>query len=795
MSPTSNIFFSGMTKFFIRALILVFGLVSFNSLMAFEPFVVKQIKIDGNQRLSKDAVLADLPISVGDAVTPAKVNTAIHDLYKTGFYQNVTIERDGSSLVVKLVERPSIGSLEITGIKSKDEVEKILKANNIAIGRVYDPNVMSRVEKEIVRDYLTRQRYGVKVETKVTPEERNRVAVVVDVYEGTVATIKEIKFVGNQAYSASVLRRQMFHKTKNLMSWFDKSNHYSKEKLAADLEMLRSFYMDRGYINFRVESTQVSLSTDKKFVYLTINVSEGEQFFFKKVTLDGDMVISREKMQEVIDKKIKPGSVFSLKSVLDVKEKLETLLGDAGYSRAEVRIIDEVDQDARMISLKLMVEPNKRIMVRRITFTGNALTQDTVLRRDVEQFEGSWISTDKIKESKDAIMRDGYATNIDIKTVPVADKDDQVDLIYKIDEQRTAQVSAGISYSASEGLGANIGADLKNFVGTGRDVNFVFNHTKAAQIYNLGYTDPYFTASGIGMGFNIYNTRSRLSKTSDVFNYLTDVTGFNVGWSLRLTQYNYFKFGFGVDHVILKMNYPVSPTEAQTFARAYNGGAPFVGNEGNISLGFNEYFGTLGWVHNSLDNYLFPSKGLAQTLTFKANIPASQLRLYKIDYDISWFKTIRDPFVLNLRGIVGYQNDYGNKPFPFFKHYYLGGSDSVRGFEERSLGPLSSQGTPFGGNVLVEGRVQLIFPPPFIEDTKTMRMALFLDGGQVYDTHNKKDLLGNDRNPNGIRYATGIAFVWNTPMHVPISLSVAYPINKKPGDQTRALAFSLGTQF
>lgn len=770
--------------------------MSFNSLMAFESFVVKKIQVQGNQRLSAEAVLNDLPINIGDVVTPAKVNTAIHDLFKTGFYQDVSIERDGTTLIVKLVERPSIGSLEITGIKTKDEVEKILKANNIAVGRVYDPNVVSKAEKEIMHEYLMKQRYGVKVETKVTPQERNRVDLVIDVYEGTVATIKEIKFVGNKAFSSKTLRGQMFHKTKNLFSWFDKSNHYSKEKLAADLEMIRSFYLDRGYINFRVESTQVSLSVDKKFVYLTINVFEGEQFFFKKIVLDGEMVIDREKMQTVIDKKIKPGSVFSLKSVLEVKETLEKMLGDEGYSRAEVRIVDEVDPETRMVTLKLVVEPSKRIIVRRITFTGNSLTQDSVLRRDVEQFEGSWISTEKIKESKDTIMRDGFATNVDVKTIPVADKDDQVDLIYKIDEQRTAQVSAGISYSAAEGLGGNVGADLKNFVGTGKDVNFVFNHTKAQQVYNLGYTDPYFTASGIGFGFNVYNTRSRLSKTSLVFNYLTDVTGFNSGWTFRLSQYNYFKVGLGVDHIVLKMNYPVAPAEAQTFARAYNGGQPFSSsNDGNISLGFNEYFGTVGFVHNSLDNFLFPTRGWSQTISLKANIPASQLKLYKFDFDLSWFKTIKEPLVINLRGIFGYQNDYGNKPFPFFKHYYLGGADSVRGFEERSLGPVSSQGSPFGGNVMVEGRVQAIFPPPFIPDTKTMRMALFLDAGQVYDTHNKKDLLGNDRNPTGIRYSVGLAFVWNTPMHVPISLSIAYPLNKKPGDHIRIPAFTLGTQF
>lgn len=766
--------------------------MSFSAVLAFDSFVVKKIKIEGNQRLSQDSVLEDLPVSVGDRMTPALAKESIHALFKTGFYQDVIIERDDSTLIVKLIERPSIGSLEITGIRNKEDIEKILKNNNVAEGRVYDPNVVNRVEKEIVREYLTKQRYGVRVDTKVTPQERNRVAIVIDVYEGTVATIKDIKFVGNKAFSARTLRGQMYHKTKNLLSWFDKSDHYSKEKLAADLEKLRSFYMDHGYVNFKIESTQVSLSLDKKHVYLTINVSEGEQFFFNKITLDGDMVIAPDKMRAVIDKYIKPGTAFSSKSVLEVKDTIENMLGTDGYSKAEVRIVDDFDPEKRLINIKFVVEANKRIIVRRIIFKGNTLTQDEVLRRDVEQFEGSWINTSKIKESKEAIMRDGYASNVDVKTIPVLDKDDQIDLEYKIDEQRTAQVSAGISYSGAEGLGVNVGADLKNFVGTGKDINFVFNHTKASQVYMLGYSNPYFTESGIGLAYNIYNTRNRPHKTSEVFNYLTDVTGFNIGWTLRVTQYNYVKIGGGIDRIMLKMNYPSSPTEAQYFVRAYNNGQPF---PGNVNLGFDEYYGNISWIHNSLDNFLFPSRGWAQDVSFKINTPGSGLKIYKFDYDLSWFKTILEPYVLNLRGIFGYQNVYGDKPFPFFKHYYLGGAESVRGFDERSLGPRSSQNTPFGGNVMIEGRAQIIFPPPFVPDTKTMRMALFLDAGQVYDTHNKKTLVGNDRNPTGIRYSSGIAFVWNTPLHIPITLSVALPLNKKPGDDLKVFAFTLGTQF
>lgn len=767
--------------------------MSFSSLMAFDAFVVKQIKIEGNQRLSDDAVLEDLPINIGDQVTSARSSAAIHALFNTGFYQDVTLERDGNTLVVKLVERPSIGKLEITGLKDKEDIEKILKENNIAEGRVYDPNIISKMEKQIVRDYLSKQRYGVRVDTKVTPEERNRVALQIDVYEGTVATIREIKFVGNQTYSSRVLRGQMYHKTKNLLSWFDKSDHYSKEKLAADLEMLRSFYMDHGYLNFKVESTQVSLSVDKRYVFLTINIYEGEQFFFKKISLDGDIVIDRDKMQAVIDKKLHSGGVFSIKSVLQVKEQLEDMLGQEGYSKAEVRLVDEVDQQTRLVNLKFLINANKRITVRRITFKGNKLTQDEVLRRDVEQFEGSWIETNKIKESKDAIMRDGYATKVEVQTVPVLDKDDQIDLIYQIEEQRTAQVSAGLSYSQSERLGFNLGADLKNFVGTGKDLNFLFNYGKSIQTYMLSYNNPYFTDSGVGMGYSFYNTRSNLSRTSSVFDYKVDVTGFNIAWNFRMSQFDSLRLGAGADHSVLKMNYGTAPTQAQAFVRAYNSGQPYANTD--MAIGFKEYYFTMGWVHNNLDNYLFPTSGLSTALEAKVDIPSSQLKLYKIDYDFGWFKTIYDPIVFNMGLTIGYQNVYDDKPFPFFKHYYLGGSDSVRGFAERSLGPRSSLGQPFGGNVVGDGRVQFIFPPPFVPDTKTVRMALFLDAGQVYDTHNKANAQESAANPTGIRYSSGVALVWNTPLGMPISISFAWPLNKKPGDDLKIFAFSMGTQF
>lgn len=763
---------------------LLAGLMSSSSLMAFESFVVKDIRVEGIQRVSKDAVLQDLTINVGEELTQAESTASIHSLFKTGFFKDVALSRDSNTLVVKVVERPSIGKLELIGVRTKDDVTKILKDNNVVEGRVYDPAVINRVEKEIIYNYLTKQRYGVKVETTVTPEDRNRVKIEMRVYEGDIATIRDIRFVGNEAFTAKQLKKQMFHKTRNLMSWFDKSDHYSKEKLAADLEMLRSFYMDRGYLNFKIESTQVSLSLDKKYVYLTIGISEGPQYFFKNVTVSGDMVIDHQQLQAVVDQKIKSGSVFSRKLIWEVKDALEERLGVEGYSKATVRLVDEVDAEKRLVSLKFYIDANKRIMVRRIIFDGNTLTEDKVLRRELEQFEGSWISTKKIKESKENIMRNGFASNVNIETLSVLDKDDQVDLKYNIEEQRTAQLSAGISYSGADKLSFNLGADLKNFVGTGKDINFLFNHSKSIQTYSLGYSNPYFTDSGVGLAYNIYNQKTNLSRTSNIFDYALDATGFNIGWQFRLTQYSDFKIGGGYDFTVVKMNYATSPLEAQNFIKAYD-----------YDTGFKEAFINFGWLTNDLDSFLFPTKGMVHSLDFKVSIPVAKLRLYKFDYDINWFKPVYKDYILNLRFDAGLQSVYNGMPFPFYKNYYLGGGDSVRGFEERSLGPKSSQGQPFGGNAVIQGRAQIICPPPFFKDTKAVRTALFLDAGQVYDTLNSETVAGVSRNPAGIRYSAGVALTWNTPMNIPIAFSFAWPLNSKAGDATKIFAFSLGTQF
>lgn len=789
-------------KKLIQIIFFALGIAFSAELLAFETFTVKRIRIEGIQRISEDAVLRDLGINVGDKVNPERANSAIHDLYKTGFFKDIQLENDANTLVVKVVERPSIAKLELIGLRSKEDVEKILKQNGVAEGRVYDPNVMSKVEREIVQKYLTEQRYGVRVEAVVTPESRNRVNIDLHVYEGNVATIKQINFVGNKAFTAKKLRRQMYHKTKNLLSWLDKSDHYSREKLQADLEMLRSFYMDRGYLDFAIESTQVSLSVDKKHVYVTISISEGEPYYFKPAVVTGDMVLDGKEMQGIVDKKIKSGAPFSRKMVWETKEALESRLGEAGYSKAQARIMDDIDHDTRQVALKYYIDAHKRITVRRITFEGNGLTQDQVLRRELEQFEGTWISTSKVRDGKEALQRAGYASKVDVETLPVIDKDDQVDLLYKIDEQRNANLSAGISYSGADRFSFNLGADLKNCLGTGKDINFLFNHGKSVQTYSLGYADPYFTDSGIGFGGNLYNQRTQLSKTSKVFDYALDATGMNMVWQFRVSRFNFIKIGGGYDYTILKINYSSAPEEAKRFVRSYVPGIPSTREQEKVGL--SEGFINGGIIHNSLDSYLFPSKGLTSSVEGKLSIPGGDIEFYRVDIAASWFRPLFKQVVLNLRADAGYSDVYNDRPYPFYRHYYIGGGESVRGYAERSLGPRDSQGNPFGGNILVQARAQFIFPPPFEGAQDTMRLALFLDAGQVYDTHNKKDEFGNvvSRGHSGMRYSAGVSFTWHTPMQVPIAFSLAYPLNRYKGndrgmyaDDKKVFTFSMGTGF
>lgn len=749
----------------------------FNYAYAFERFTVQNIEIKGLQKISKEAVLQEANIKKGQELTSEKAQNIIKALYATNFFKDVQLEKDANNLIIKLKERPVISKLEITGIKSKDAVNKILKDAEIAEGLFYNPNTVSKAEREIERHYLSKGKYGVRIETKVAEHDQDRISLTFSIYEGTEAKIKQIKIIGNTKFKESELLKQFFHGKTNWLSWYTKNDRYFKEKLDADLEILQSYYMDRGYINFQVESTQVTLTADKKQVYITISITEGEQYRFKTISLSGEFINLQTEFENIIDNNIKSGDVFSRKLLLETKKQIEDKLSDIGYSKAEIRFNTETNDEEQTVSIEIMVRPNQRMMVRRIAITGNYVTQDFVLRRMLPQFEGTWISNKDLQEGKQQILRHGYASKVDIITTPVIGSDDKVDLEYKLEEQRTMQVHAGISYSGAEGIGYNIGADIKNFVGTGKDVGFLFDNSKVSTGYTFSYFNPYFNIDGIGLGYEVYFRRNNLSKTSDIFDYSTDHKGGHIYLSAPVSFYSSSSIGIGYNHT--KLHVPSNPPK-----QIVN----FVNKKG---YNYQEYFLNLSWTYNSLDKYIFPTSGLIQKAAIKQTIPMSKLKYYMLSYNCSWYKPIIKNYIFKLSSDLSYGGKYSNDIYPFFRNFFVGGADTVRGFEEKSLGPRDSYGRPFGGNALVNFRGAFIFPVPFKPDLENIRTSLFMDAGQVYDTYK----IASRRANGGLRYAVGLSVEINTPLGAPIVLSLAKALNAKPYDSKEMFAFTFSAGY
>jgi outer membrane protein insertion porin family len=767
-------------------LALVGALSSF-SVGAFQPFVVKKIKVEGLQRVSEAAVLNDLPIHIGQNVTQAEASEAVRALFKTGFFKDVTLARDGDVLVIQVFERPSVSKLTVSGIKDKEKVLKVLREAGLAEGRMYDPFIVSTAQKELEKYYFSKGKYGVKIEPLVAEQSASLMNVKFSITEGDVARIKQIKIIGNASFPESALIKD-FHSSKtNWLSWFSNDDQYAKEKLNADLETLRSYYMDRGYAYVQVDSVQVSLTPDKKHIYITLQITEGDKYSFKDMRLAGDFVVSENKLLPLLAP-LKKGSSFSRKALLDVKQTIEDQLGSEGYSNSEVDPDLKVQEDTKEIDITFRIKQGKRVYVRRIQITGNATTKDEVLRRELPQMEGTWVSTSQIKEGKEKILRRGYASEIEIETVPIPGTTDQVDLIYKVEEARLGQIGAGLGYSGSEKLMFNFSISQENFFGTGKTVDFSLDKSKGSSNYAFGYQDPYFTIDGIGMGFSGYYNKSHLSRTSNISDYITDTVGAEVRFVFPMSKYDAFDISLGYDNTHLKIDKRYAARELVNFVNKF-------GHK------FDEYILGLGWRYNSLDQRIFPKSGLMQSLAVRFALPGAKQQHYKATYEVSWFRPISDNerWIVNLASSLGYGNGYGKTPMmPFYRHFFAGGTRFVRGFEENSLGPKDTMGRSFGGNAMVAGTAALIFPNPIKPDAKSVRTALFFDAGQVYDTRDR----GKDNNglsfrhkSNGLRYSLGVSLAWHSPLGAPLTFSLAKPLNVKAGDERRTFNFWMGTQF
>jgi outer membrane protein insertion porin family len=659
----------------------------------------------------------------------------------------------------------------------------MLKEMRIVDGGILNPVRLKEAQQNIENMYVSQGRYGVRVDYRWTEVKPGSVDITFDIFEGDLAKIREVRILCAQAIPEKTLLKQMHHAKTNLFSWFSNDDKYSREKWNADLEILRSYYMDRGYMDMRIESAQVSVTPDKKHIYLTIKVVEGPLYRVGSVHLKGKLPITEDKFTEALSP-LKTGDIFSRQTVMDVKTNIEEVLGAEGYSFSEVQVIPEVDEAQHIMSIFFEIDPKKRVYVRRINIKGNASTQDEVFRRDIPQMEDAPLSTKLIKSGKENILRRGYANRVEIETAKVFGTTDAVDVEYQVEEGKVGQAGVGIEYSQAQRLGWNFNWGQENFFGTGKSVNFNFDNNQAVTNYHLGYFDPFFTVDGVGMGYNLYHNKTHLSKTTSLSSFSTDTTGMDFYWIFPTGKYEYIRTSVGYDDMHLHSDFPSQ--EIIDFTNQYGN------NFKEVTLG-------LGWGYNNLDRRIFPRTGMSHSINVRGSLPGSKLEYYRLVYDAHWYKPLsqNDRWIFHVMGTLGYGDGYGKtSQMPFFKHFYAGGSRWVRGYEENDLGPKDSLGRSFGGNAMAAVSFNLIFPNPIKPDAESVRTALFFDVGQVYDTRYRYAVINgvNQARNSCLRYTAGFSLSWNSPMG-PIMFSLAKPLNLKQGDHRRTFAIGAATHF
>ncbi|MEC9412674.1 MAG: outer membrane protein assembly factor BamA [Pseudomonadota bacterium] len=748
--------------------------LSFISVAKAESFTIEDIRIEGLQRISAGTVFNYLPVKVGDTMTDNDAKGIIRSLFKSKYFNDVEVEIQDNVLVIKVKERPAISSIELVGNKDMDSAEllKSLREIGFGEGQVFEQAMLERVELELERQYFSRGKYGVAISSEVTPLSRNRVAIRITMAEGVVATISEINIVGNHAFDDEELMTDFQTTTGSLLSFLTKDNQYSRQKLSADLETLRSFYLDRGYVDFTVESTQVSISDDKKHMFITINISEGEKYKINQVRLAGNLIVPEDELFKLVT--IRENSVFSRKAITKSTENLTNRLGNDGYAFANVNAVPEIDREKREVDLTFFVDPGRRAYVRRINISGNSKTRDEVLRREFRQQESAWISTEKVEQSKARVSRLGYFENVNVETIPVAGVQDQVDLDFGVTETPSGSLSAGIGFSQSDGLIFNANVTQKNFLGSGKHIRFGFNNSSINTIYSFGYTNPFVTVDGISQGFNAFYRKTDADE-ANIATYTLDAFGGDITFGIPISEENRINLGVGYEHTEIDL-----PSD-NTISRY----SDFIKREGDS---FDTVTLNLGWSSDDRDNALLPTSGISQTLTGEFAVPGPSLQYYKLKYKANAYHPINETFTFSLRGEFGYGDSYGDtEEYPFFQNFYAGGIRSVRGFQANTLG-VKEDDKPLGGNLLVSGGAEVIFPVPFMKKTlKSFRLSAFTDFGNVYDVN-------QDFDAGLLRYSAGLSAIWISPFGA-MSFSIAAPLKKEDGDETEAFQFSLGSTF
>ncbi|MCX7098273.1 MAG: outer membrane protein assembly factor BamA [Methylococcales bacterium] len=756
--------------------LLLLGLLVSNGVGAAEEFIVRDIQVKGLQRISLGTVYNYLPVNVGEKFSLNNVSPAIKALFKTGFFKDVSLEREGSTLIVNVVERPSIAKIIFEGNKdlSKDDLTKALDKIGLSEGKIFDRQVLDKVEQELTRQYLSHGKYGLKIKTDVSNLTRNRVGIHIKISEGRVTKIKQINIVGNDAFDDKTLLGKLELNTSNLLSFYTKDDQYSKQKLSADLETLRSYYLDRGYINFSIESTQVAITPDKKDIYVTINVKEGEVYTLSKVKLAGNLVVPPDELIKLVS--VGPGEIFSRKNATETSKAIQDRLGDEGYAFANVNMVPEINEAQKTVDMAFFVDPGKRVYVHRINMSGNTKTRDEVLRREMRQMEASWASSSKIERSKTRLERLGYFETVAVETPPVVGTADQIDVNYSVVEKASGNLSAGIGFSQVQGIVLNANLSQDNVFGSGKRVNLAFNNSSYTTNYQFGFYNPYFTTDGISQGYNIGYTK-RNAGAVNIANYSTDVFNTGINFGIPLNEFDQLRFDTDVKHTNLKVNdcqdYNAFPTYPQYYT--YNSSSncsysssqiwQFERQEGTKYWTFGQ---GVSWSHDTLNRAIFPNKGGQQRLSGLVMIPGSDLEYYKVGYRQQHYFPLAKDLTFKLNAEIGYGGSYGDTHgLPFFDNYFMGGTGSVRGYKNNTIGPRDSNGRPIGGSSKIIGNAELFFPVPFLSDVKSVRLGTFFDAGA----------LNNDFSVDNMKMSAGISGEWLSPFGA-LSISAAYPLNK-----------------
>ncbi|MFC7092474.1 outer membrane protein assembly factor BamA [Jeongeupia naejangsanensis] len=739
---------------------------------AVAPFVIKDIRVEGLQRTDPGTVFSYLPVKVGDRFDDSRATESIKSLFATGFFNDVRVESDGSVLIVTVEERPTIAQININGSKllEKDQIKTALKGQNFAEGRIFDQAVLDAGVNELKQQYYSRGRYSVIIKTTITKLERNRVGVQFDISEGEVARIQQINVVGNKAFSDSDINGLFALTTPNWMSWYTKSDQYSKQTLSADLEKLRSYYLDRGYLEFNIDSTQVAISENREDMFLTVNVTEGDQYTVSDVKLVGDTIVPREEVDKLIE--LKAGEIFSREKLNKTTAAISELLGNEGYAFANVNAVPEIDKEKHTVAFTLYVDPGRKVYVRRINVSGNNLTRDEVIRRELRQLESAQYDAAKVKRSKQRLNQLGYFNEVTIDTPIVPEATDQVDMNVHVTEQKTGSFNIGAGYGQSEGIVVILSLSQSNFLGSGKQFTAEVNTSQSNKVYSLALSNPYATPDGVSLGWNIYQRETDASDL-DIGDYATSSYGAGMSMGFPVSETNRINFGLNYEHLELITN-DGSPGYVKDF----------VTQNGNQ---YNNYPATVSWARDTRDSGSYPTKGWYTRVTGEVSLPFSDLDYFKILGQSQLFIPLSTDYTLMWNIEAGYGDSYGENSYPFYKNFYVGGVNSVRGFKFGTIGPKDEDGNGIGGTRKLVSNLEFLFPMPGVKNDKSMRLSIFADAGAAWGED-------ADVSIDGLRYSAGAAFTWISPVG-PLKLVYAFPLKYEDSDELERFQFQLGKVF